>query len=327
MSGLDVSATGQTRSLVSVVIPTYGRSDSLRRAVESVLKQTYNNIELIIVDDGSETPVIDTLTDISFDPLDSVTFIRHHTNRGANVARNSGIRAATGEYVAFLDDDDRWDETKIHKQVNAFNESGSKIGVVYTGLRAESPEGTTVTTPTAEGDVITDLLTGETFGQFSSVMVASDVIPEAGLPDERFPAWQDREWFFRLAQYCHFKPVPETLTYRRTDLEDSISGKFEQKRDIAYPLFVDKHYPLAREHGLYYARTFLASLRQMLARSAAQTGRYEQARKYFVLAFLANPLYRPVHPHLLASFGGELTYESAAVLRQKVTSLRSLVER
>lgn len=316
-------ANGGSRPLVSAIVPTYGRSEHLPGAVESVCEQTYTDIELLVVDDGSPTPVTETLTDVPFDRLSAVTFIRHNENRGANAARNSGIRAASGEYLAFLDDDDRWEETKVQRQVEAFETAGPEVGVVYTGKRMESPVGTNEIRPTAEGNVVKDLLTGETFGQFSSVMVRSDVIEDAGLPDERFPAWQDREWFFRLAQHCHFKPVPEVLTHRQVGLWDSISMNFEQKRDVAYPLFVEKHYPLAREYGRYYARTFLASLRKNLGTSAAEVDRYREARKYFLLAFLANPLYRPVYKYLVASLGGKWTYEFAAFLRRKGASVLS----
>jgi glycosyltransferase involved in cell wall biosynthesis len=314
--------TDESRPCVSVVIPTYKRNEYLPEAVESVVEQTYDNIELFIVDDGSPEPVAETLTDIDLDRLSSVTFVRHNENRGANVARNNGIRAATGKYVAFLDDDDRWHETKISRQVETFEESGPEVGVVYTGRRVDSPGGTTVSKPTAEGDVLEELLRGTNFGQFSSVMVKSDVIDVAGLPDERFPAWQDREWFFRLAQHCHFKPVRETLTFRRGGLPDNITSNFEAKRDVAYPLFVEKHYPLAREHGLYLARTFLASMRRNLARSAVRAGQYREARKYFLWAFLANPLFRPVYPHLVASLGGEWTYKPLAFLRRKFGPIR-----
>lgn len=312
--------------LVSVIIPTYGRDEHLPEAVKSVCEQTYTNIELLIVDDGSPTPVAETLTDISFDRISSVTFIRHGENRGANAARNSGIRAASGKYLAFLDDDDRWDEKKIGHQVKAFETSGPKVGVVYTGKRMEGPSGTNEVIPTAEGNVVKDLLTGKTFGQFSSVMVRSNVIHNAGLPDNRFPAWQDREWFFRLAQHYHFKAVPEILTYRQVGSWDSISMNFEQKRDIAYPLFVEKHYPLAKEYGIYYARMFLATLRTNLGTSAAKVNDYREARKYFFLAFLANPLYHPVHKYLVASLGGKWTYESAAFIHRKVANLFLLFE-
>jgi len=322
-------ATGgdlESKPTVSVVIPTYGRAEHLPGAIETVTNQTYKNIELLVVDDGSPTPVVETLSAETMSEAD-MEIIRHDKNKGANVARNTGIRAATGEYLSFLDDDDRWHEDKLRRQVAAFAAASPSVGVTYTGKRTEGPDGTTVTTPTAEGWVLKDLLTGESFGQFSSVMVRTDVIDAAGLPDERFPAWQDREWFFRLAQHCQFKPVTETLTYKQVGLPDSITKQFGQKRDVAYPLFVEKHYSLAREHGTYYARTFLASLRTILARSAVRANRYREARKYFLRAFRANPFYRPLHPHLLASLGGRRSYESASRVQKKLQSLQSVVSR
>jgi glycosyltransferase involved in cell wall biosynthesis len=313
-----------TAPVVSVVIPTYGRDEYRIDAIESVIDQTYQNIELLIVDDGSPTPVTETLPELPFDQLSSVTFIRHDENRGANVARNTGIRTASGKYIAFLDDDDWWAETKITRQVETLETADSKYGVVYTGKYTDGPEGSTVTTPTIEGDVLGKLLKGTSFGQFSSVMVRADVIEDAGLPDERFPAWQDREWFFRLAQHTQFRAIPETLTYRRVGLPDRITKQFEKRRDVAYPLFAEKHYPLAREHGLYSARTFLASLRMNLARSAVRANKYREARKYFLLAFLANPGYRSVYTHLLAALGGKWTYQTASTVRRYATAVRSL---
>jgi glycosyltransferase involved in cell wall biosynthesis len=303
-----------------VVIPTYDRSEYLPKAIESVAAQTYERIELVLVDDGSPRPAIEMLAVGAFDGLDSVTTIRHTENHGANVARNNGIRAATGEYIAFLDDDDYWDETKLARQVEVFERSGPEVGVVYTGVRAEGSTGRTVKIPDVEGDVLKHLLLGESFGQFSSVIVKADVIDEVGLPDERFPAWQDRDWFLRLAKQYHFGVVAEPLTHRRTGLPDSITRKFERKRDVAYPLFIEKHYQVARDHGWYCARTFLASLRRTLGRSALVAGKHRAARKWFLLAFLANPLYRPVYGYLLALLGGELTYKPAALLRQKLQS-------
>jgi len=117
--------------------------------------------------------------------------------------------------------------------------------------------------------------------------------------------------------------VKVKLVRSRTETPGSIAKQFERRRDVAYPLFVEKHYPLAREHGRYYARTFLASLRMDLARSAINAGRYRDARKCFLLAFLANPLYRPIHENLLASLGGKWTYKPAALLRRKLSNMLS----
>lgn len=318
---------GGSPPLVSVVIPTYNRSEELIEAVNSVADQTYDRVELLVVDDGSPVAAAETLSAVSADRFESLSVIRHSENRGANVARNNGIESSNGHYVAFLDDDDRWDPTKLEKQVQAFRAADPAVGVVYTGTKTDGGRGATTFVPAAEGDVVDDLLTGAAFGQFSSVMVRSDTIDEAGLPDERFPAWQDREWFFRLAKHCHFEPLEELLTYRHIGLQDRITRDFEQKRDVAYPLFVDKHHSFARERGLYYARSFLASLRMDLAWSAVQADRYRQARRYFWLAFFANPLYRPSYPHLLPSLGGRWTYESAASVRRKLVSVGSSLKR
>lgn len=305
----------QNDPLVSVVIPTYGRSDALVDAVASVIEQTYEPIELIVVDDCSPEPVADSVSQLPLETLSSVEFIRHDENRGANVARNSGIDAAEGTYIAFLDDDDEWVETKIERQVRTFQKSGPETGVVYTGSRHDKPHGTSIKTPEWRGDVVTDLLAGRNFGQFSAVMVRADVIEEAGRPDERFPVWQDREWFFRLATHCQFEPVPEPLTVRTVGHGDQISGNFEAKRDVAYPLFVSKHRDLASQYGTRYERLFLATLRFSLAKTALRCERYGQARKYFLLAFLLYPTYNNVLVYLLATIGGELTYTMAQTLR------------
>ncbi|NLV15280.1 glycosyltransferase family 2 protein [Haloarcula argentinensis] len=327
MTTLTEPPNRDTWPLVSVVVPTYGRDEYLEDALRSVTEQTYDNIELFVVDDGSSIPITETIDEegIPFENLESVTFIRHNENRGANVARNNGIRSATGEFIAFLDDDDWWHEEKIARGVNAFLTGGENVGLVYNGKQTEGADGTTKMIPSVEGDVVTDLLEGKEFGQFSSIMVRSSVIDEAGLPDERFPSWQDREWLFRIAQYCEFKPIPEILTYRRVGHADRITRDFQTQRDVTYPMFVEKHEPLAAEYGWYYRRAFLASLRLNLARTAVRADEYEEARKYFWRGFAANPLYRPLYPHLLPSLGGKWTYKPVTVVRKQISKVASLL--
>ncbi|MFC6990634.1 glycosyltransferase family 2 protein [Haladaptatus sp. GCM10025707] len=90
---------------VSVVIPTYNRSEEVTHAIDSVLAQTYDDFELLVVDDGSTDDTEEVVT--SYDD-DRVKFIEHEENQGAPAARNTGIEHAEGEYVAFLDSDDEW---------------------------------------------------------------------------------------------------------------------------------------------------------------------------------------------------------------------------
>ena len=88
---------------VSVIIPTHNRPEYVGRAIKSVLNQTYQDFEIIVVDDGLEKraePVINKITD------SRIKYIKHEQEKGGSAARNTGIRAAQGEYIAFLDNDD-----------------------------------------------------------------------------------------------------------------------------------------------------------------------------------------------------------------------------
>lgn len=105
--------------LVSVIIPVFNREKTIGRAVESVLAQTYRDIELIVVDDGSQDNTIDVLTHFG-SRLRLIT----QKNAGPSAARNTGIKASSGEIVAFLDSDDSWLPEKIEKQVRLMSPNG-----------------------------------------------------------------------------------------------------------------------------------------------------------------------------------------------------------
>ena len=113
---------------VSVIIPTYNRAGLLPRAVNSVLSQTYDDYEIIIVDDCSTDNTRDVIAAFT-DPR--VLSIRHQTNRRQSASINTGISNARGEYIAFLDDDDEWLPAKLEKQVAILDSSSSNVGLVY----------------------------------------------------------------------------------------------------------------------------------------------------------------------------------------------------
>ncbi|MGB9587486.1 MAG: glycosyltransferase family 2 protein, partial [Armatimonadota bacterium] len=124
---------------VSVVIPTYNRALLVERAIRSVLGQTYTDFEVIVVDDGSTDDTKRILADLAHeDPR--VRWFHHSENRGAQAARNTGCRAAEGEYIAFLDSDNEWLSNKLHLQMELLKEHGEYIGVVYCGFRVIYPD-------------------------------------------------------------------------------------------------------------------------------------------------------------------------------------------
>jgi glycosyltransferase involved in cell wall biosynthesis len=104
--------------LVSVIIPTFNRATFVPKVVGTVQQQTYRNTEILVIDDASKDDTSSVVTAIS-DPR--IRYIRHDTNKGVSAARNTGIRAASGEYIAFIDDDDEWRQDKLEKQLEALN--------------------------------------------------------------------------------------------------------------------------------------------------------------------------------------------------------------
>ena len=118
--------------LVSVVIPTYKRNDTLLRAIDSVYSQTYKNLEVIVVDDNAEFPEIREANEKNLIKYPNVVLIKNEKNLGGGLSRNAGIKVASGEYIAFLDDDDEYLPEKIEKQLDLMIEKKSdNIAVIY----------------------------------------------------------------------------------------------------------------------------------------------------------------------------------------------------
>lgn len=122
-------------ALVSVIIPTYKRNDTLTNAIDSILKQTYTNLEIIVVDDnGEESPFRKQVEAImrGYEADSRIRYVKNPKNLGGAGARNVGIEAAGGKYLAFLDDDDTYYPDKIAKQVALFeNSKDEKLALVY----------------------------------------------------------------------------------------------------------------------------------------------------------------------------------------------------
>ena len=150
--------------MVSVIIPTYKRAEFIKRAVLSVFKQTYKDIEVIVVDDNGVGTDAQINTYKEIEPLKdtyNVRYIPHEKNKGACGARNTGIFAASGEYVGFLDDDDEWLPDFLKKMIAKMDDDST--GVVYSNYYARI-NGKTYFLPKESakrvGNVYKDLLNG-----------------------------------------------------------------------------------------------------------------------------------------------------------------------
>lgn len=124
----------QKQPLVTVVIPTYRRAALVARAIESARRQTYANLEIIVVDDGSPDDTEEVVRREAAKDA-RVRYVRHSMNKGLPAGRNTGIRAARGEYIAFLDDDDEWRTDKIEQQVLAIGEHDAVLCIALSNGR------------------------------------------------------------------------------------------------------------------------------------------------------------------------------------------------
>ena len=113
---------------VSVIIPTHNRAHMVRRAIESVLAQTWQDFEIVVISDGSK----DSTDEVVASFVDNrIRLLKHERERGASAARNTGLQASSGGYIAFLDDDDEWLPDKLRVQLDAIRQSDSMTGLVY----------------------------------------------------------------------------------------------------------------------------------------------------------------------------------------------------
>jgi glycosyltransferase involved in cell wall biosynthesis len=196
---------------VSVIIPTHNRAGLLRQAIASVLRQSFHDFEIIVVDDASTD---ETRAAIASQADVRIRYFRHDKNRGGSASRNAGIAHATGEYIAFLDDDDCWLPEKLAAQVRLLDRCPPKVGAVYTGyVRIDIETGGNIAVVLAEkrGDIYAELRAQNWVGTPSTVVVRRECFDRAGLFDEKLKFGEDYDLWIRISRDYHFEFINEPL--------------------------------------------------------------------------------------------------------------------
>ena len=226
--------SSEPEALVSVVIPSYNRGYCIERSIRSVLNQTYQNLELIIVDDASTDNTEEVIKSINDK---RIHYIKLEQNSGANHARNVGTKAARGSYIAFNDSDDLWLPQKLEKQMKVmkFEEKrqGDKFGVVYCPIAKYDHDRLIKNIPddlelaeTLIGDIYL-FMQSNMFIPLPSLLIRKDVFEHAGYFNENLKRLQDWELLLRIAKSYHFSLVQDTLihSYLSDDcISKNISG-------------------------------------------------------------------------------------------------------
>ena len=226
--------------LVSIIIPTYDRTDFLKLTIESVINQTYENIEIIVIDDG--TPHDGNL--LLCQTFEKVKYIKIENSGGPAKPRNVGINLAKGKYAAFIDDDDLWLPHKIETQVNIL-EQNPEFGLVHSccqvinenGVIQAQIAGRPGSIDVKHGDVSMRMMGNWTL-MTPSVLLNKTIVDKVGLFNEEMPsAGEDAEYWIRCSFFTEFYYVDEPLVQYRIH-NNNISAEAKGYADLS--LFLKK---------------------------------------------------------------------------------------
>lgn len=187
---------------VSVVIPSYKGSDNVCRSVDSVLNQTYENIEIIVVDDNGRGTEEQLKTEnVLKEYIDSgkIKYLTHEVNINGAAARNTGVKASSGEFIAFLDDDDEFRPHNIENHIKKFENLSEDYGITYCAKCLMHRDGRQeIITPKYEGDILFDFMCSRVRMGSSFLMVRKSVFEAVNGFDETFRRHQDWEFIARI---------------------------------------------------------------------------------------------------------------------------------
>jgi glycosyltransferase involved in cell wall biosynthesis len=280
---------------VSVIIPAFNRERTIERAVQSALSQRCADVEVIVVDDGSTDGTLQKLK--AFD--DKIVVIRQQ-NAGPGAARNRGIEAATGEYIAFLDSDDEWLPGKLQRQLDIFNAT-PEVGLVAGSARCVDEEGQFVEyrVMNKRGNILEEILYIN-FVITSTVLLRAEILKplRQWFKTELKPA-EDFELWVRLSARHHFEIIPDILINYELSRHALTSqhpiDTFEALYHKIYAGFLNDE--MAGAIVKAHSRRLEANIQLLVAAQYYQRGLGFRARKKLLHAFWLAPLmmFRPAN--------------------------------
>jgi glycosyltransferase involved in cell wall biosynthesis len=236
--------------LVSVIIPAYNASAFIEQTLDAVLSQTYQQLEVIVVNDGSNDRTVEIVENIA--QRDDRVILLHQPNSGVAAARNLAIQHATGEFIAPIDADDIWDATNIEKQVQCFAQSPASVGVVYSWTvdidEYNQPTGG-CRASLIKGNVYLALLCHNFLGSSSASLIRRTCLETVGSYNTTFLKQQaqgceDWDLYLRLAEYYEYRVVSEFLVgYRKVTGSMSSSAQTMARSHQLMLQAVKRKYP------------------------------------------------------------------------------------
>lgn len=256
--------------MVSVIIPAYNRAHVIKRAIESVLNQTYKDLELIIVDDCSTDntkEIVESIHD------QRVTYLCLQRNSGACAARNRGIDVAKGEYIAFQDSDDEWLPLKLEKQVQLLE--AKEADIIFCGFEKIYSDNKKKTIPENEvsGFCSQEKLLYESIASTQTIVGKADAVKSVRF-DESMPRMQDYDFIIRASGRYKIYLLNEALVkvYEQPDSITASKKQYKKRLDVTQKL-LRKYENLSVQYPQWHIKMLkiIAHCQVMLRENAADT--------------------------------------------------------
>jgi len=270
------------KPLISVIIPTYNSAEYIEEALGSVFEQTFQDFEIIVVDDGSTDNTAEVLKKYG----DRIRYI-YQENNGPASARNRGIRAARGEYIAFLDADDLWVTTKLEKQVELFSRR-KELGMVTTGACSFDSKGVFGFSADKRetlmvGDIARNIFLRSNIGT-PTVMVRKEVFDNIGYFEENIRQSEDDNMWIRIASHYDVELIdealikvrnhPQRMTLNKSELLDSVQSSIH--------LLMTKYGDVVKKKIEKAVPIKLSQIQFSIGYGYYESGNYREARKAFI---------------------------------------------
>jgi glycosyltransferase involved in cell wall biosynthesis len=266
--------TQKTNPFISVIVTTYNRKNLLKETIDSILNQTYDNFELIVVDNYSNYNFLKYIT--SFDD-DRIKAFQNKNNGNIALNRNFGIKKAIGEYIAFCDDDDLWFPKKLEIQLNHFTDKIIGMGTEIVLIDKDSVIIQDRSKPKDSTLYFNNLI------KFKSIPLSSLIVRSNGLlfdENKSFIAVEDFDFQLNLAKYSK-KPIlklGEAMVYYRINTQNRNSG-IQQKKNSLYVIKKYEKYLTPKMRRNIYQLIYFRVGKMLL-----QDYQFKEAKKYFLFS-------------------------------------------
>ncbi|MFH1744859.1 MAG: glycosyltransferase family 2 protein [bacterium] len=259
---------------VSVIIPTYNRPDLLPKAVQSVLNQTYQDFEIIVVDDGQEKSAENIIRQFS---NKRIRYIKHKERRGGSAARNTGIKNSQGKYIAFLDDDDEWVAEKLEIQTKQFEKTSDDVGFCFSAVKNIYGDKEQISfVPEGVGDYFEMALKKMKGFLTVTLIIKRNVFGKVGLFDEKFPSHQEPDLMIRVSKNFKGLGINKPLVSINMSDDHERIGSSLARRISGRKMILEKYFDDFRKRPQILAQHYF-----WLGLMLRDNQEYGEARNYF----------------------------------------------